>query len=176
MGWDGLGSAGLYSLLYMLLDLCWACKSSACKCLDGDNDPQGLYPMPIRLMQYGVEYAESSVPVHNVQWISIQYAICTITASASLCSTLPASTCRQRTYFSLYLARPRRCYRRSATSTTDPEALPAKPWRGCTGYPIAMFRPCGPAMAAQPSLYRSGQVSQPFFSFFNCQRLSLRCC
>ncbi|KAL6831764.1 hypothetical protein V8C40DRAFT_237177 [Trichoderma camerunense] len=32
---------------------------------------------------------------------------------------------------------PRRCYRRSAQSTTDPEALPAQPWRGCTGYPIA---------------------------------------
>ncbi|EHK18528.1 uncharacterized protein TRIVIDRAFT_68534 [Trichoderma virens Gv29-8] len=35
--------------------------------------------------------------------------------------------------------------------TTDPEALPAKPWRGCTGYPIAMFRTGGPAMPCQSS-------------------------
>ncbi|KAL7931935.1 hypothetical protein V8C35DRAFT_308914 [Trichoderma chlorosporum] len=49
-------------------------------------------------------------------------------------------------------------------STTDPEALPAKPWRGCTGYPIAMFRTGGPAMPsmpspAQPSLYQSVSLS-----------------
>lgn len=98
---------------------------------------------------------------------TIRNTLCTIAASASLFSplysTLPASTCRQR-IFSLPAHVPRRCYRRSAQSTTDPEALPAQPWRGCTGYPIAMFRTCGPAMPAQPRLYRSSQPAIDFFS------------
>ncbi|KAL7781052.1 hypothetical protein V8C43DRAFT_299133 [Trichoderma afarasin] len=64
LGWDRLGSA-------VVLDLCWACKSSAWT----ETKTLKAYIRCLSTLQYRGEYVESSVPVlvHNIQY-AIHYA------------------------------------------------------------------------------------------------------
>ncbi|KAL6812098.1 hypothetical protein J3E69DRAFT_349362 [Trichoderma sp. SZMC 28015] len=118
--------------------------------------------MPI---QYRGEYVESSVPVlvHNIQ--SIRNTLCTIAASASLFSTLLLFLQAHAVNASSL------CLRTSRGAATGGLHKVPRTRKHCQrsrggavpDTPSRMFRTCGPAMAAQPRLYRSSQPAIDFF-------------